>query len=480
MKRFLLMMAMVLVPTVALAQFPHASFFNGGTTLTATCTRKVADSVISSDVFTGTLQGNTSVTLPAANDCHEGDVIHFRVTQGTNHNYTLTVNAGAGMSQVVLDPLHAGTILAVPTSTAGATNDGLHQMWYNNTVAGTQQWELVTQETYPISNSIALAGSTSGTVTIGAAAAAGSVVVTPPVTNGTAGQALVSDGGAGTGYLWANIQATYTHTLTGATPTGVCNSATIPATDVQQEVLSAAVSSMTFPAHGACANGEKMSWIMIQSASGGPWAIPDHSTGTNVPFSVQSGDTLAVANNVICPQIGATQSATVPSIWRAEAEYIGSLSTWRVTKCENSPTWGFQWIGNSANVPTNTTSFMSFGQKAADTINSTTEVNSENIMATDYCLVGDVWAYVTTAPNGSTDPILCLNTGSTTPGGATSCAVACHFAGTSKVCHIAPYPDNLGAFSGNFYDVALINPNTANATGIVYASISFLCMGSTP
>lgn len=139
---------MVLLGTTkAFAQNLHTSFFDGGTTLTATCTN-TAGSLTSSDVFTGTAQGNTTVTLPAASiGCLDYDVVDLRFTQANGHSYTLTVNAGTGTAVEILS--NGGALISAPA--ASDTTVVLHQIWVYNKVAATPQWELVTQETNPVS-----------------------------------------------------------------------------------------------------------------------------------------------------------------------------------------------------------------------------------------------------------------------------------------------------------------------------------------
>src|ERR1039458_7259947 len=157
----LLSVLTVLVPTLAHAQYQHSGFFNGGTSLTATCTNTTGTKT-SSDSFLGTLQGNTVVTLPAASiGCVDYDVIDLRITQGTNQSYLLTVGAGSGTSIKV--PSNGGAILTIPPSTGGSTGTVLHQNWVYNAVASTPQWELVTQETQPATLlSIAAGGNGTG------------------------------------------------------------------------------------------------------------------------------------------------------------------------------------------------------------------------------------------------------------------------------------------------------------------------------
>jgi hypothetical protein len=62
--------------------------------------------------------------------------------------------------------------------------------------------------------SLSLSGGTSGTSTIQVPDAAGGCALTLPTTNGTAGQALLGDGGAGTGYTWGDVPLYATSTWT--------------------------------------------------------------------------------------------------------------------------------------------------------------------------------------------------------------------------------------------------------------------------
>ncbi len=138
--------ASIAFPCTACAQNQHAGFFNGGTSLTATCTQ-TSGALISSDAFLGTLQGNTTLTLPAASiGCVDRDVIDIRATQASSQAFTLTVNAGTGTVTKVLT--NSGTVLPMPAAGA-VTSVVLHQIWVYDAVAATPQWELVTQETNP-------------------------------------------------------------------------------------------------------------------------------------------------------------------------------------------------------------------------------------------------------------------------------------------------------------------------------------------
>ena len=165
MKRLFLIITLLTAlvrPSLAHAQFPHASFFNGGTTLTATCTNLAAATTTSSDSFLGTAQGNTTVTLPAsAIGCHDYDVIDLRFTQAASHSYTLTVNAGTGTATKIIS--NSGSILAAPTGAASGAANELHQIWVYNAVATTPQWELVTQTTVPAVTSLGVNGNPDGT-----------------------------------------------------------------------------------------------------------------------------------------------------------------------------------------------------------------------------------------------------------------------------------------------------------------------------
>jgi hypothetical protein len=145
MKRVGFLLMFLLLPSLAHAQNIHTSFFNGGTSLTATCTATTG-SLASSDIFLGTAQGNTTVTLPtAATGCLDYDVIDLRFTQAASQSFTLTVSGGSGTTTLVIS--NGGALLAAPAGAASGAANVLHQIWVYNAVATTPQWELVTQET---------------------------------------------------------------------------------------------------------------------------------------------------------------------------------------------------------------------------------------------------------------------------------------------------------------------------------------------
>lgn len=152
MKRLVFLLTFLLLPTLAHAQFQHTAFFNGGTTLTATCTNTTG-TTLSQDYFEGTLQGNTTVTLPAsATGCLSGDIIVLKPTAAASQSFTLTVSAGTGTA--LQTPSNGAVLIVAPTGAASGAANNLQQIWIYNSVAGTPQWELVTQEAVPASNAM--------------------------------------------------------------------------------------------------------------------------------------------------------------------------------------------------------------------------------------------------------------------------------------------------------------------------------------
>lgn len=121
-----------------------------------------------------------------------------------------------------------------------------------------------------------------------------------------------------------------THTLTGATPAIVANSAAFPSIDIESLLLSINVTSMTLPAATSSSDGEIIHTRIRQPPSGGPFTLPSATVG---PFTAGAGTIIVAATGVACPTIGTTQSASVPSELWMDAEYESALTEWLVTAC---------------------------------------------------------------------------------------------------------------------------------------------------
>ena len=250
-----------------------------------------------------------------------------------------------------------------------------------------------------------------------------------------------------------------------------------------QLVSATNVTALNLPAHGACADGEKLEYVIKQAPSGTAAVIPFNNSipvlGT--PFTAQSGDVARYEQNVVCVQIGATLSATVPSEWHAKLHYEAALSTWWIDTCGGTPITQSNWSGNEASVPADTVSFIASGEMT-DHAPFTSEANAWSMLTIDNCYPKDLWVYLTTAPDGTHKPeacfdingsnVRCMNWG-------TECAA------NSNFCEKAGYLDSIGSISGgsgfigaSALDVEVINPAGGNATGIVYAGFSLQCYGT--
>lgn len=159
-RSLILLAAMLCLPRLAYAQYTHAIT---GTTPTLTCTNTTG-TTYSTDVFTETLTGNTTYTLPAAAaGCNVSDRIELLIEQATSGTYTVDVASGTGnyldipsgglpdspscpsASTDLYSNCYSGSFLTMPKGT-GST---LHQTWIYNSTLATPTWELVMQETLP-------------------------------------------------------------------------------------------------------------------------------------------------------------------------------------------------------------------------------------------------------------------------------------------------------------------------------------------
>src|SRR5271166_6359529 len=84
----------LLLPTMAHAQFNHALTTTGASTLTCTNTTGTSPSL---DIFSGTLTGSITPTLPAAAaGCIANDMIWIIAEQSGTNAFTVTTGVGAG------------------------------------------------------------------------------------------------------------------------------------------------------------------------------------------------------------------------------------------------------------------------------------------------------------------------------------------------------------------------------------------------
>jgi len=89
-----------------------------------------------------------------------------------------------------------------------------------------------------------------------------------------------------------NGQAIFTHALTGATPTAVVNSTSVPATDVENYTLGANCTSFTLPGSTGVADGEVLHIKVVQPSGSHSYTFPATLTGgsgTQVAFMATGG-----------------------------------------------------------------------------------------------------------------------------------------------------------------------------------------------
>lgn len=124
------------------------------------------------------------------------------------------------------------------------------------------------------------------------------------------------------------------HSLTGASPTAVVNSITVPAFDTENFTLSTNTTAINLPASSAIADGEVLTFAIAQPASGGPFTVAagdassplTHGTGTTVQNMVPGG----------CPNIGSTVGSA-PSQLLLSVGYKASVTQYQVLGCQTLP-----------------------------------------------------------------------------------------------------------------------------------------------
>ncbi len=126
----------------------------------------------------------------------------------------------------------------------------------------------------------------------------------------------------------------FTHTLSGATPTAVVNSATIPAFDTENVTLSTNVTSMPLPAVGVIADGEVMTFLIAQPSAGSAFTIA--AGQANSPLTAGSGTTVQNTVPGGCPNIG-TSTGTNPSQLLLSVGYKASVAQYQILGCQSLP-----------------------------------------------------------------------------------------------------------------------------------------------
>jgi hypothetical protein len=126
----------------------------------------------------------------------------------------------------------------------------------------------------------------------------------------------------------------FNHTLAGASPTLVVNSATVPAIDNNTLVLTANVTSLPLPASTVVANGERINLMIMQAATGGPYTVAGGTVGSGSPLTAGAGTTII---NVVpggCPAIGTVVSSSAPSELLIQVQYVAALSQYQILSCQ--------------------------------------------------------------------------------------------------------------------------------------------------
>lgn len=139
---------------------------------------------ISSGITSGSASVSSFVQLQATNAA-QGSTTYSMVCESTAQLYTIM----------------SGTPTVSPVVLLTIDSSGNSILTGNSTVRGTVSTGLAGGT----NGQVILSGSTSGAGTVRVATTAGSCNLTLPTSEGTAGQALLSDGGAGTGYTFGSV-----------------------------------------------------------------------------------------------------------------------------------------------------------------------------------------------------------------------------------------------------------------------------------
>lgn len=274
----------------------------------------------------------------------------------------------------------------------------------------------------------------------------------------------------------------FAHTLTGTTPTAAVNSSTVPAIDIQNELLAANVTSLTLPASSAVADGEEIVWIVKQSASGGPYTIPNSyaNNAAAAPLTAGSGTTLAPRDGVYCGLLGTTQSSTTPSELVMKVRYIAALTEWLLEDCSGGPVATSYFSGSSASIAANTTAYIAEGQTSGvAAFSSESAAYSMYPFPMQSCTLSNLSCTISTPPNGTNEPTCCVREQGDTATNPSSQNICCTMTGTNTNCQNTlpgAFPGlGQGPEQGLLFDIQVQNPASANATGIVHAGFMIQC-----
>lgn len=487
---FFLMMAL---PRLAHAQYYHASFFNGSTTLTATCTN-TSGSYTSSDVFLGTAQGNTTVTLPAASsNCLDYDIIDLRFTQAASQSYTLTVNAGASSQVKIIS--NGGVLLAAPTGAASGAVNVLHQIWVHDAVATTDTWELVTQET----------GGVSGITVNGGIAQTGSSFVTaigtpsaPSIVSGFTGGTtdyyfcVAGDVNATTGGVGTTIPSAGTGT-TGTTGTMSCGGQTgTMIYYLLRKLVSAVpsgtstflVGSCTTTSGVACDVADAGNTLTTFTANIGDLtgSVRLSGTATSAPYLVVTEGT-AASTSVMGPVPGFTTLDA--GLWLGIAPVSTSITNYTLEG--NSATTNVNAASASVNLQSGGTTYFTTSSSGSGT--TTTPITSTT-GAIGPTGGGVLQSYGGTAPtltagcNGSGASAI---TGTNTHGhfttqtaAATTCTVTFSASGAFHAAPDCVFYDNNADATPLTFSTGAISTTTAvvDFSSLTATDIGYICIGS--
>ena len=325
---------LMLLPSLAHAQYPHDSFFNGGTSLAVPCTNTTGNSsVLSQDNFEGTLQGNTTVYLPPVGaTCRSGDMLRFRATQAASQSYSLSpasgtntqctasvtpwaccTGSGTGTCTAVNfgGKSNGGTNLPAPAGASSGAANNLDQLYSYNAVATTPQWENVTQETLPAQAAPATAGANSNITSLSGLTTAVSILqggtgtTTGPIASGNGVYDATVDA--------AKINALCTGSTTpysfctglhaGSATNALCDGATNDGAALNNFTLVAfkTASTACIPSHRVCAagNGTNLS-LSPGSSLVAPGTTSLITCGGGGTIAASLGATLRAISNTSC------------------------------------------------------------------------------------------------------------------------------------------------------------------------------------
>jgi len=240
---------------------------------------------------------------------------------GTTAN-TLTKLTGAPSTAVIASVTDTGGIIGITTAGAGTTGNATIEL------AG-DSVSCVFDGPTTAGDYVQISSSTAGNCHDAGATypASGQIIGRVLSTNAAGGTYPIdlfdeirgSSGGGGSNPI-------LTHTLSGAAPTAVVNSATTPAFDIENFPLTVNVTSITLPASTAIADAEEIWFAIVQGS--GSYTLPAGGGGT--ALSAGTGTTiLNVSIAGSCPTIGTAAGNEL--IYHLQ--YKASNTEYRVLQC---------------------------------------------------------------------------------------------------------------------------------------------------